>query len=163
VIPQDVALRLQLGAIAGNEPASSFVEIRPLGVNGRPVVRERGFVPVRELDVAVSRCLALAGRFNVYVGACPRITEAGTAAAVERAWTLWADCDGRDALERLRDFRPTPAMVIRSGSDDSAHAYWPLRIPLSAAWAERANRRLAVALGADSKSTDRARVWAPTE
>jgi hypothetical protein len=161
MIPQDVALRLQLAAIAGNEPAASFIEIRPLGRDGRPAVRERTFVPVRSLRRAADRCMELAARFNVFVGAAPRVCEDGTAAAVERVWTLWADCDDADALARLRDFRPLPSIVIRTGSDDSAHAYWPLREPLQACWAVRANRRIANALGSDIAATDAARILRP--
>ena len=106
-----------------------------------------------------AQCIALlAAQHNVFVGAAPRVREDGTAAAVERVWVLWADCDGREALERLRDFRPLPSIVIRSGSDDCAHAYWPLCEPLPPAWAQRANRRLAIALGADMAATDPARI-----
>jgi hypothetical protein len=155
-IPQNVALRLQVAAIAGNEPASSFLEIRPFDRDMQP--RERSFIPVRERHEAAHCIALLAAQHNVYVGAAPRVREDGTAAAVERVWVLWADCDGRAALERLRDFRPLPGVVIRSGSDDCAHAYWPLREPLPPAWAQRANRRLAIALGADLAATDPARI-----
>ena len=150
MIPQLDALKLQLAAITGNEPASSFLEIRPLGRDGRPAVRER--------DHAAQRCLELAGTLNVYVGAAPRVREEGVATAVARVWCLWCDCDGRDALERLVAFQPLPSIIIRSGSDDHAHAYWSLREPLAPEWAERANRRLAFALSGDPASTDRARI-----
>jgi hypothetical protein len=160
-IPQDAALKLQLAAIGGNEPPTSMLEIRPLGRDGRPAVRERSFIPVRELERAAQRIVELSPDFNVYVGAAPRVREDGTAAAVERVWTLWADCDGGEALERLRAFRPRPSVVIRTGSDDSAHAYWPLSSPLTPTWAQRANRRLALALLADGKSTDPARILRP--
>jgi hypothetical protein len=159
-MPQHSALRLQVAAIGGNEPPSSYIEIRPLDRHGRPVVSKRAFVPVRELRQAAQRITDLVTH-NVFVGAAPRVREDGTAAAIERVWTLWADCDGRDALACLRDFRPAPSIVIRSGSDESAHAYWPLREPLSAGWAQRANRRLAHALGADLAATDPARILRP--
>jgi hypothetical protein len=155
-ISQDVALLLQLAAIAGNEPASSFIEIRPLDRNC--VQRSRCWFPVRELRRAAERITELAPRLNVYVGAAPRTREAGTKDAVARAWCLWADCDGRDTLTRLAAFRPLPSIVNRTGGDNHAHAYWPLREPLGAAWAERSNRRLALELGADPKATDRARI-----
>jgi hypothetical protein len=157
-IPQGAALRLQLAAIAGNEPSSSFLEIRPLDRDGRAAACERAFVPVRDLDQATRRCVALADEFNVLVGVAPRTREEGTAAAVERVWTLWVDLDGAEALSRLRDFRPLPSIVIRSGSDDSAHAYWPLREPIPTHWAQRANRRLAIALNGDVQATDGARL-----
>jgi hypothetical protein len=160
-IPQHIALRLQVAAIGGNEPPSSFIEIRPLDRDGRPVTAKRAFVAVRDLDLAVRRCIELADTLNVFVGAAPRCREDGTANAVERVWVLWADCDGRAALERLRGFRPAPSIVVRSGSDDCAHAYWPLCEPVGADWAKRANRRLAVALGADLAATDPARILRP--
>jgi hypothetical protein len=157
-IPQHTALRLQLAAIAGNEPSSSFLEIRPLHGDGRPAARERGFIGVRDLDEATRRCLALADDLNVLVGAAPRAREEGTAAAVERVWTVWVDLDGPDALALLGDFRPLPSLVIRSGSDESAHAYWSLHEPIPPHWAQRANRRLALALTGDMHATDPARL-----
>jgi hypothetical protein len=51
--------------------------------------------------------------------------------------------------------------VIRTGSDASVHAYWPLRVPLGAQWGVRANRRLATALGSDIAATDAARILRP--
>jgi hypothetical protein len=161
-IPQDVALKLQLAAIAGNEPPSSYFELRPLTAEGRPAPRDRAFIPVRELDATAQRICGLAPRLNVYVGAAPRVREDGTAQAVERLWCLWADLDGRDALERLAKFRPLPSLVIRTGSPDHAHAYWPLREPVSPAGAQRACRRLALALGGDMAATDPARILRPT-
>jgi hypothetical protein len=95
------------------------------------------------------------------LGCAPRVRRDGTASAIERVWCLWADCDDRDALERLQVFRPLPNFVIRSGSNDSAHAYWQLDKPLSPAWARRANLRLALALGADRAATDGARILRP--
>jgi hypothetical protein len=159
-IPQDVALQLQLAAIAGNEPASSYFEIRPLTPDGRLAVRERSFVPVRELDEAMRRICEAASRLNVFVGAAPRVREDGTAEAVERVWCLWTDLDGPDALARLRDFCPLPSIVIRTGSG-GGHAYWPLRVPLEPQSAQRANRRLALALGGDMAATDPARILRP--
>lgn len=155
-IPQPQALRLQLAMIAGNEPASSFLEIRPLDPPGR-----QWFVPVREIDEAATLIPRLAQVHNVFVGACPRVRRAGTADAVERAWCLWADCDSSEAVDRLRAFRPLPSIVIRSGTGGNVHAWWPLRCPVSPAHAVRANRRLALALGADRGATDAARIMRP--
>jgi hypothetical protein len=155
-IPQDGALRLQLAAIAGNEPESSFLEIRPLGPPGR-----QWFVPVRALDSAASVILKLSPRHNVYVGAAPRVRRSGTADAVEHIWTLWVDCDMPEAVQRLRNFRPLPSIVIRSGTDDRLHAWWQLRRSISPEQAVRANRRLALALAADRAATDAARIMRP--
>jgi hypothetical protein len=52
----------------------------------------------------------------------------------------------------------TPAIVIGSGSGPNCHAYWPLSEPLGRDEAERGNRRLAHALGADPASADAARI-----
>jgi len=156
-IPQDVALRMQLAAIAGHEPAPSYIEIRPLTPDGRPALRDRAFIPVGDVGTIASRVREMAPTHNVFVGAAPRGREDGTVAAVERVWTLWADLDGGDALARLRAFRPLPSIVVRTGSG-GAHAYWPLRDAISAKGAHRANRRLALALGADMAATDPARI-----
>jgi hypothetical protein len=158
-ISQNIALRLQIAAIGGNEPPSSFIEIRPFDRDMQP--RERSFIPVRERHEAGHRISMLAAEHNVYVGVAPRVRKDGTAAAVERVWTLWADCDGDAVLERLRDFRTAPSIEICSGSDDHVHAYWPLREPVPRGWAQRANRRLALALGADPNATDPARILRP--
>ena len=71
---------------------------------------------------------------------------------------LWVDCDGEDAVEALEHFDPQPSIVIASGSGSNCHAYWPLTEPLAADEIERANRRLAHALGADPASADAARI-----
>jgi RepB DNA-primase from phage plasmid len=157
-IPAREALPLQLGALAGNEGASSFLEVRPLSRDGSPMPSERAFVPVRELRRAAAIALELREAANVFVGACPRIRESGTAQDVARCWALWADLDGPDALKRLARFRPLPSLVIRTGSPDHAHAYWSLRRAIPGSWAQRCNRRLARALGGDMASTDPARV-----
>lgn len=156
-IPPDVALRLQLAAVVGREPPSSYIELRPLLPDGRPS-RGRAFVPVARVETIARRVRELTPTAHVFIGAAPRVCEDGTARAVERVWTLWADLDGRDALDRLRTFRPLPALVIGTGSEDCAHAYWPLRESVPPTWARRANRRLALKLGGDLASTDAARV-----
>jgi hypothetical protein len=155
-IPQDAALRLQLAVIAGNEPATSCLEIRSKRARGPGM--QQDFIPVRELDRA-ARCAINRGQMtDTYVGVAPRTQRKGSADAIERVWCLWADCDGPAALDRLRAFRPMPSIVIRTGSEKHVHAYWPLRGPTPPDWAQRANRRLALALGADEKATDPARI-----
>ena len=71
---------------------------------------------------------------------------------------LWVDCDGDEAVEALEHFDPQPSIVIASGTGSNCHAYWPLTEPLAADEVERANRRLAHALGADAASADAARI-----
>ena len=160
-IDQTLALRLQLTAIVGGEPDSSRVEVRPLYPDGRPALAARAFVPVGQaLDRVPDRVDALAGAMNVFIGACPRVREDGTAAAVERCWTLWCDLDTPDALARLAGFRPLPSIVVRTGSG-GGHAYWPLHDSIPPAWARLGNRRLARHLGGDPRATDAARVLRP--
>ncbi len=154
LIDQRDALRLLLAAIAGNEPSTSRLEVRSKRAKGG---MSQAFFPVREPDRAARAITNLGQLTDVYVGAAPRVRECGRAEAVERVWTLWADCDSPEAVERLRKFRPSPSIVLRSGSG-GAHAWWPLREPLPPAWAVVGNRRLALKLGADRKSTDSARV-----
>jgi hypothetical protein len=153
-ITQDVALRMQLAAIAGNEPASSFLEVRCLRPDGAPGPRE--FVPVRDVRRAVEIVLKLRD-VHVYVSACPRVRESGTAADVDRAWCLWADCDLLEAVEALPRFKPLPSIVVRT-SPGRMQALWPLRRPVTPAAARRGNRRIAHALGADRTVVDPSRV-----
>lgn len=157
-IPPRDALRLQLAAIAGNEPTSSYIEIRAKRCSGG---MGQDWIPVSELDRA-QRSVTNRGRMNdCYIGVTPRTVRKGTADAIERVWCLWADCDGLDALQRLSACRPLPSIVIRSGSKNSAHAYWPLSHHVEPAYAQRGNRRLALALGADRNATDPARILRP--
>ena len=66
----------------------------------RPRPRQR--IDNEQLDSLRPRVGLLIGQLagselNVYSGAAPRVRKDGTAAAVERVWTLWADLDARDA------------------------------------------------------------------
>jgi hypothetical protein len=157
-IDQAAALRLQLAAFAGSK-TSGYFEIRSKRTNGRGMEQE--WVSIAEPDRA-ARCAVNRGQAtDCYIGAAVRTRRAGGLDVIESLAVLWADCDSRGALERLSAFRPLPSLVIRSGSDDSAHAYWPLQVPVAPAWAKRANLRLALALGADRNATDAARVLRP--
>lgn len=155
VISQTKALRLQLLIISGGGPGDRLWEIRELP-SGRQT-----WIPTAQLDKATVAIHAKAAAGDTYIGALPRLQQSGTAAAVAPAWTLWVDIDGREGLERLARFRPLPAIVIRSGSDGCAHAWWPLRRPMKPEWVPRANRRLALALAGDPVSTDAARIMRP--
>jgi hypothetical protein len=156
--PRD-ALHGYLEALVGDEPGESLLELRPM-LPGGGAAPERCWVPVGNL-AEVERCVRLLAPVrHVYIGVAPRVRRSGTADAVERCWVLWADLDTEDAIERLRVFRPLPSIVVRSGSG-GAHAYWPMSEPLPPTWAQRANRRLALALGADMNATDAARILRP--
>jgi hypothetical protein len=158
VTGQREALRMQLAAIAGDEPASSFIEIRwrrPQGGMGQC------FHGCRCPDPLLEFIERFGQQTDVYVSATPRVGRRGTTDAIERVWCLWADCDSADAVARLRQFQPAAAVVVRSGTGSNCHAYWPLSDPLPPKFAKRANFRLVRALGADRACADVARVLRP--
>jgi hypothetical protein len=145
--------------IVGNEPAGPFLELRYRRPHG--TVRRAGFHDASDLGRIGDHVARLATQADVWVGAAPRSCHDGTANGIERVWCLWADLDGLDALRALNAFAAPPSMVVRSGSNQCAHAWWQLRQPLTPADAQRANRRLALALGADMAATDPARILRP--
>lgn len=53
-----------------------------------------------------TRAIALGRRTDVYVGCAPRTRRHGGRDAVDRAFVLWADRDGEDAVAALRDSSP---------------------------------------------------------
>jgi hypothetical protein len=121
----------------------------------------RRFHPVDRPELSAEVVLLLAREHDVYVGCAPRRRRHGGKEAVARVWALWADCDGPESSARLLDFEPAPSIIVRSGSADNRHAYWPLIEPLSPRAAEAANTRLAHALGADPAATDAVRILRP--
>jgi hypothetical protein len=146
-IPQRDALRLQLRMIAGDEPSTSFLELRwrlPQGGMGQAFHGCRGGDAMAALIVELGRTT------DVFVGAAPRVRQDGTASAIERVHCLRADCDTPEAAMRLRSFRPLPSIIVESGSPSHLHAWWQLRWPLAPDEAERAMRRLAATLRADN-------------
>ncbi len=147
-----------LAALAGGAPGGELLELRYRHSRGGMGQR---FFPVGRPDAAATAALTLGRRTDVYVGACPRTRREGTRAAVAGGWVLWADCDGPGAVEALERFTPQPAIVVRSGTDGNRHTYWPLTEPLAPDALEHANRRIALALGADLASIDAARVLRP--
>lgn len=156
-IPRHRALRLQLAAITGNEPSSSYLELRFKTTQGMG----QEWIPVFESDRAVRAIVNRSDVTDVYVGAAPRIARKGIADAVKRVWALWADCDSVESVESLWNFRPLPSIVIRSGTDNHLHAWWQLSGAVTPEQAVRANRRLALTLGADRAATDAARIMRP--
>jgi hypothetical protein len=156
-IPQRDALRLQLAMIAGNDPPTSRLELRWRNARGKMA---RQFFGLRELDRATSAILNVSQIGDTFIGAAPRVRDGGTARDVEHSWTVWADLDDAEALERVNEFTPAPSIIITTGSG-GGHAWWQLNRPLPGPWAQRANRRLAKALGGDLAATDPARVLRP--
>lgn len=145
-----------LAALAGSADRGELLELRYRLDDGQRMGQV--FDSPHRLRGLAMRAIALGRRTDVYVGCAPRTRRHGGRDAVERAFVLWADCDGEDAVAALRDFEPAPAILVASGTESNCHAYWPLIAPLLADDVERANRRLAFALGADAASADAARI-----
>ena len=70
----------------------------------------------------------------------------GRKAGVLPGAVCWVDIDRAEDIERLREFRHRPVLVVRSGSG-GAHAYWRLDGAAAPDAIEEANRKLAGALG----------------
>src|SRR3954466_16332245 len=68
-----------------------------------------------------TRAIALGRRTDVYVGCAPRTRRHGGRDAVARAFVLWADCDGAEAVAALESFEPAPSVVIASGTARNCH------------------------------------------
>ncbi len=145
-----------LAVLAGSAGRGELLELRYRLDDGQRMgqIFER---PTRVRALA-TRAIALGRHRDVYVGCAPRTRRHGGRDAVERAFVLWADCDGEDAVAALAEFEPAPSIVIGSGTASNCHAYWPLTEPLARDELEGANRRLAYALGADLASADAARI-----
>jgi hypothetical protein len=145
-----------LAALAGTAGRGELIELRYRLDDGQRMgqVFDR---PTRMHRLG-RRAIALGRRTDVYVGCAPRTRRHGGRDAVERAFVLWADCDGENAVAALAEFEPQPSIVIGSGTASNCHGYWRLTEPLARDEVERANRRLAHALGADPASADAARI-----
>ena len=150
----EIATRF-LCALGGSAASGEFLELRYRLDGGR---MGQIFEHPTRLRGLATRAIWLGSRTDVYVGCAPRTRRHGGRDAVRRAFVLWADCDGEAAVAALREFEPAPAIVIASGTSSNCHAYWPLTEPLPRDDVERANRRLAHALGADPVSADVARI-----
>jgi hypothetical protein len=145
-----------LAALAGQADPNEFLELRYRLDDG--VRMGQLFERPARLRGLATRAIFLGRRTDVYVGCAPRTRRHGGRDAVKHAFVLWADCDGEDAVAALERFEPAPSIVVASGTGSNCHAYWPLCEPLARDELERANRRLAHALGADLASADAARI-----
>jgi hypothetical protein len=155
---EEFALRSYLALLAGGAPSSQFLELR-FRVGAQQLVND--FFPAHEPNALIRAIREKCSRTDVYVGCAPRTRRSGTKDAIDQVWTLWAECDGDEAAERLRRFRPQPALIIASGSGANCHGYWPLSSPLSPRRAEAANLRLIQAVGADPNCFDASRILRP--
>lgn len=152
------ALDRYLGVLFGRARPSTFVDVR-WRRDGRMA---QAFVPVRDRGMLTSVIPALAAEHDVYVGVLPRWRRSGGRdAVVGDCRTVWVDLDTDVASRVLEPVDPAPSLVVTSGAPGHLHAYWSLRSAEPPAVIERANRRLAWALGADLASTDAARILRP--
>ena len=117
------------------------------------------FVASGDRDALLQRVRALRSGRRREVFLTPATLQfplAGRESVAESA-VLWVDIDDPRRLPRLDGFPHRPHAVIASGSG-GVHAYWRLAEPLQADCCDRANRKLAAALGADMQSCDRGRI-----
>jgi hypothetical protein len=105
------ALMAYLNALVGRE-SGGLLEVRWRYEDG---MRRGVYRAADELPAAVRAILELGASTDVYVGCAPRTGRPGGLNAVARAWVLWADCDSPQAIAALQAFRPTPAILVRSG------------------------------------------------
>lgn len=107
----DTATRF-LTALAGDGARGELIELRYRLDDGYHMgqVFER---PQRVRGMA-TRAITLGRRTDVYVGCAPRTRRHGGRDAVDRAFAVWADCDGEHAVAALHEFNPEPSIVIAS-------------------------------------------------
>jgi RepB DNA-primase from phage plasmid len=126
------------------------------------------FRPAGDLEAIELEIERLAREEHVWVGVVPRRPDprtgelGGTKSHALPARVVWVDCDANDGDEprRIREFRPSPHLVVASGGGH--HAYWLLRDPVEDARQLReANRILAERLGGDTQAVDVARLLRP--
>jgi hypothetical protein len=152
------ALATYLDMLYGAEPDGSFAEIRFKLRNGG---MGQDFLAVRDRERLARLIQARGAKTDLYLGVAPRRRQEGTRDAVKRLHALYVDADAAEAIAGLEEFQPAPSVVIASGSGQ--HAYWSLWPPASPDEAEKANKRLAHALGADMQATDCARILRPPQ
>jgi hypothetical protein len=152
------ALDRYLRLLAGPAPSARLLEIRFALRRGD---MGRLFIAAHSAPGAGRLIRRLAARTDVYVGVCLRSRRSGGRDAIDDSHVAFVEIDAPDALDRLRALRHPPTMIVSSGSVGHAQAYFTLSAPVSVPELERANRRLAHALGGDLASVDCARILRP--
>ena len=107
-----------LASLAGSAGAGELIELRYRLADGRRMGQL--FEPPHRLRGLATRAISLGRRTDVYVGCAPRTRRHGGRDAVARAFVLWVDCDGDDAVAALERFEPQPSIVIASAVIRSA-------------------------------------------
>ena len=146
---------LYLQALTQHAPAHALLDVR-YRIRGPQLGRL--FLAATQPKYAAQIILRLGSRTDVYVGIAPRLRRRGTRQDLTPTALLWADCDTPESIERLRAFPIEPSMIIASGTNNNAHAYWLLAEPLPIEELEHANRALAHAIAADVKCADATRI-----
>lgn len=151
-------LEAYLEALFARARPSMLVEVRwrmPTGM-------ARCFVDAGDLGRVARMVRRRAGSTDVFVGVLPRWRRGGGRDAVAGgARTVWVDLDAPEAARRLEAFEPAPHLAVASGGPGHVHAYWLLSGPIAPVRVERANRRLAWALGGDAQCVDAPRILRP--
>jgi hypothetical protein len=151
-------LKLYLDVLFGSARPSTLVELRWRAGAGM----HRRFVRAGALNQAATAIGTLAAATDVYVGVLPRWrASGGRADVVGDGRTLWVDLDVADGLRVLEPVEPAPSLVVASGAPGHVHAYWRLLRAVPPGTIERANGRLAHALGGDLRAGDAARILRP--
>jgi len=151
----DAHLARYLALLFGAARTATFVELRWRTGTG---MRQR-FLPLADLAAVAREIAALGTTHDVYVGVLPRWRAGGRRAdVVGDGRTVWVDLDRPDALRMLEPVDPPAAVICASGGRGHVHAYWRLRRAVPPRVVERANGRLAWALGGDLRATDAARI-----
>jgi hypothetical protein len=152
------ALDSYLRMLAGSAPGARLLEIR-FALRHRDMGRL--FIAAHSAPGASRLIRRIAARTDVYVGVCLRNRRAGGRNAIDQAHLAFVEIDAHDALDRLRAFQHPATAIISSGTAGHMHAYFALSAPVTVSELERANRRLAHALGGDLASVDCARILRP--
>lgn len=153
-------LERYLEALFDRARPTTLIELRWRVPGG---MRQR-FIPAGHRAVAAELITSLGWRTDVYVGVLLRWRPAGDRrGVVGDGRTVWVDLDSELAARALEPVQPSPSLCVSSGGPGHLHAYWALRRAVPPAEIERANRRLAWALGGDLSSTDAARILRPPQ
>lgn len=138
---QPDALRLQLAAIGGNEPAGGVFAVEWVRPDGGPGTLHHA---THRPESIVEAIQGLGRRNDVRVRSAPRSHRHG--GPFERCWCLHVECATEAAVRALRSWPIVPSIVLATG--EQLTAVWSLREPVDPMRALAANRVLAVALGA---------------